>query len=240
MDKELKDLQAQQFQKISKSYDEASDRVGEAISKMMRGHLYSRLSGKKVLDVGNGGLTPNQVFGEEIASSIEFFVGVDASLDMLLRHHDGSYFKVKADGRKLPFKDKAFDHVVLNGVLHHLGYKNTAQSREQLGAFLKELKRVSRGEILVYEIFLPEILEMAEKVFSKIKGSMPTFVLSERTLDSVLRVNHLRRTQIVTKTLSDLTSPFYWYLLILEYPFLKVPALVSPFKHSFFLIDSDF
>jgi len=64
----------------------------------------------------------------------------DASF--LETRYPGVHF-VLADGRKLPFDDGSFDVVFSNAVLEHVG------SREQQGAFLAELHRVSRRAVFI-------------------------------------------------------------------------------------------
>src|SRR4051812_28593036 len=115
---ELRTQQTEQFKKISKNYEQMEDRVGAAVYQIMRSHLYSRLAGKRVLDVGNGGQSPMAIFGEELSKDIPFFVGLDSSYEMLTRNNT-THLKVQGDGRFLPFKDKSFDHIVVNGVFHH-------------------------------------------------------------------------------------------------------------------------
>lgn len=156
-------------------------------------------------------------------------------MDMLKRT-ENNYYKFGADGFHLPFKDKAFDYVLLNGVLHHLGYESGEDHYQKFDRFFSELKRVCSKEIIVYEIFLAKPWEVAERAFAFLGGLMPTFVLARSTL-----TNYFKRMGIVTNeeraySLAELVGPFYFYLLVLEHPWLKLPAFLSPIRHAFFTI----
>jgi ubiquinone/menaquinone biosynthesis C-methylase UbiE len=69
--------------------------------------------GKRVLDVGNGGVRrfhPPQT---------SCYVGIDFSLEMLKRGEDRTYNKVCGDASNLPFKERGFDTVLYFYILHH-------------------------------------------------------------------------------------------------------------------------
>ena len=233
----LQKTQKDQFNKISKSYEsEENLRVLRAIFNISVKRYYQRLRGSCVLDVGNGGMDPSTIMGEEIAASLTSFVAVDKNEEMLHRTKKDKYLKIVADGANLPFKDKSFDYVLLNGVLHHLGLESKEDQYLKFEKFFKELARVCSREIIILEIFLPEHLEKLEMIAVKVLGSMPTFVLAESTLDAFLLKMGLRKREVVSKRLSDLVGPLFWYLVILEYPWFKLPAFLSPFKYVYFTI----
>jgi SAM-dependent methyltransferase len=232
----LADTQNKQFEKFSRDFEKRKGRFDAALNRELRAHLFQGLEGKRILDVGNGGQAPEALLGEDLAAKVKLFVGLDRSLPMLLT--SGTNFtRINADGFRLPFRDGAFDHVLVNGVFHHLGYASESKQAERLRAFVLELKRVSRCELLAYEIFLPSVLERAERLFADYVRPMPTFVFSEGRFDRILAQAGLRRRNVHTCTSGALTSPFYWYLVMLDYPWLKVPAILSPFRHSFFKIE---
>ncbi len=229
--------QKDQFNKISKTYEsEENRRVSRAIFNISVEKYFQRLRGSRVLDVGNGGLKPSTILGEEIAASLTSFVAVDKNEEMLHRTKKDDYVKIVADGANLPFEDKSFDYVLLNGVLHHLGLDSNEDQYLKFERLFKELARVCSKEIIVLEIFLPEQLEKLERIAVKVLGSMPTFVLAESTLDAFLLKMGLRKQEVLSKKFSDFVGPFYWYLVILEYPWFKLPAFLSPFKYVYFTI----
>ncbi|MEK7517259.1 MAG: class I SAM-dependent methyltransferase [Patescibacteria group bacterium] len=234
---DLLKTQKDQFNKISKTYEsEGNLRVSRAIFNISVEKYFPRLRGSRVLDVGNGGLKPSTILGEEIAASLTSFVAVDKNEEMLHRTKKDDYVKIVADGANLPFEDKSFDYVLLNGVLHHQGLESNEDQYLKFERFFKELARVCSKEIIVLEIFLPEHLEKLERIAVKVLGSMPTFVLAESTLDAFLLKMGLRKREVISKRLSDFVGPFYWYLVILEYSWFKLPAFLSPFKYVYFTI----
>ncbi len=225
------------FEKVSKSYDEVHGQTVDAIHKFSQDNYYLRCQGAKVLDIGNGGQPAAEVLGENVSKRVSCFVGVDNSIDMMKRKKC-HFIRVIGDGICLPFKDKAFDYVLINGVFHHLGYLSKEDQVERISYFLIEARRVCAQEIIVYELLVPPWIEKAEKLFASILGYMPVFVLSYKTLNSIVEKNGMSCGEVCEKTLSDLMGTFYWYPLMMAYEWLKVPAFISPFKHTFFVISS--
>lgn len=230
-----REIQKVQFKKISTSYEEVHGRVISGIYRVLQKHYYSRCSGKKILDLGNGGQPPSKIFGQKIAATITTFVGLDNSMDMLKRK-ESNYIRIAGDGIHLPFKDKTFDYVILNGVIHHLGFFHNKDQFIKIEQFVDEAFRVCTQELIVYELVTSKWLEQVEKFIAAILGHLPTFVLSEFTLDKYLNRMGVIRNQIISKKLSDLTNPFYWYLICMDYQWIKLPAFLSPFKHIFFVL----
>ncbi len=224
-----------QFEKISETYDKVHHRVVSAIHHFSREKYYGRCAGGRVLDIGNGGQPPDEVMGDQIALTLEHFVGIDRSVAMLQRKRV-SFRKVVGDGSHLPFKDESFDYVIINGVLHHLGIDSREARCGRVQQFISEALRVCSKGLIVYELFTTPLLESVERIFVGVLRSMPTFVLSERTLDNCLGQLGYARSEIVSKTLSELTDRFYWYAVVMEHTWLRLPAFLSPFRHGFFII----
>ncbi len=228
-------IQKVQFEKIAEKYEKTHLDVCRAAYQVTQTHFYPRLKGKRVLDIGNGGQNPERVLGRELSEQVPFFVGLDNSFEMLNRLTE-TYFRVAASGFSLPFKDRAFDYILLNGVIHHLGFTACVANEKRLEAFLLELQRVCINEILVYEIFLPKWLERMQKFAARMLMHMPTFVLSESTLDRVLANISQQKKERVGMSLAKMTHPFFLHLVIMDYPWFKVFACLSPFKHVFFTV----
>jgi ubiquinone/menaquinone biosynthesis C-methylase UbiE len=224
-----------QFERISETYDEVHHRVVSAIHRFSQEKYYRRCVGGKVLDIGNGGQPPDEVMGDRIAATLVNFVGIDRSVAMLQRK--GTDFrKVVGDGSNLPFKDDSFDYVIINGVLHHLGVNAREARCGRVQQFISEALRVSSRGLIVYELFTTPLLESVERIFAGVLRSMRTFVLSERTLDDCLERLGLARSDVASKTLAELTDPFYWYAIVMEHTWLRLPAFLSPFRHGFFIV----
>ena len=225
------------FSKISKNYGKVHGRTQAAIHRFSQERYYSRFNGSTVLDIGNGGKSPEDLLGSDIANSVSSFVGVDTSVEMLNRK-DVSYLKVGADGMQLPFKDNTFDYVIVNGVFHHLGYAPQQDILNKISRFINEARRVSTKEVIVYEPLVSRWIELAERFVARISGHMPVFVFSLDTLELILRRDGIQCRAMYTKKLSDFMGLFYWYQVMMAYEWLKVPAFMSPFKHFFFVIPS--
>lgn len=233
--KDYRQIQKAQFEKISKNYEEVHGQVISGIYKVLQEHYYSRCSRKKILDLGNGGQPPSKVLSEEVAVTVRSFVGLDNSIEMLQREKT-DYVQVVGDGLRLPFKDKVFDYVILNGVIHHLGFSSPKEHASRVKQLIEEALRVCAHQIIVYELVTSKWLEQGERFVAAILGHMTKFVLSEFTLEKYLHQIGVSRKEIISKRLSDLTYPFYWYAICMNYEWFKLPAFLSPYKHVFFVL----
>lgn len=111
--------------------------------------LHNDFEGKTVLEIGCG---PGGNLKELTGKSIKKLAGADISQDMLDLAKSKLPSEVslhKTDGFTLPFEDKSFDIVFTATVLQHNTDDNMA---EQL---IKEMTRVSRQKILIYESLSP-------------------------------------------------------------------------------------
>jgi SAM-dependent methyltransferase len=224
------------FETISLDYDRGIyDAHAASVLRLLQKNFYARLAGKRVLDIGNGGESPAKILGPDIASSLPLFVGLDNSWSMI-RRGTLSYPKIRGDGLHLPFKDGAFDCVILNGVFHHLGFRRQEDSLTKVAGLLQEAVRVCQDEVIVYEIYISSFLEKLQKLMANILGEMSPFVYSERTLDRLISRLGLSRSEVVLKSLSDLLGPFHWNLVMMDHPWFKLPAFLSPIRHGFFAI----
>ena len=228
-------IQKNQFEEISKIYDDVYHDIISATHRVSQEIYYGRCKGKRVLDIGNGGQPPESVMGGEIAGTLKSFVGIDHSLAMMRKTKD-AFSKVVGDAVNLPFKDDSFDYVLVNGLLHHLGYQSREDNRRRVQRFVREALRVCARELIIYELFTPPLLENMERVAARVLGYMPTFVLSERSLDDYLREMGLARNEIAARSLSQLTRPLYPVPILMDQPWLKVPAFLSPFNTVYFVI----
>lgn len=224
------------FKTISEDYDRGVYNAFVApVLGFLQENFYARLAGKRVLDIGNGGVPPARVLGPDIASSLSLFVGLDNSWSMI-RRGTLSYHKIMGDGYRLPFKDDAFDYVILNGVFHHLGFRRQEGSLTKVADFLQEVVRVCQEEVIVYEIYIPLLLEKLQRLIAHMLGEMSPFVYSEKTLDRLISRLGLSRSEVILKSLSELLGPFHWELVIMNHPWFKLPAFLSPISHGFFVI----
>ncbi len=95
------------------------------------------------LDIGCG----NGLFLKAFAPLVKAAVGIDLSLGMLLRISSSqryqNLFFAQADSCTLPFKDRTFDVIICNGMIHYL-------SLEEIPRFMDELKRVGKPAVRIF------------------------------------------------------------------------------------------
>jgi SAM-dependent methyltransferase len=100
-----------------------------------------------LLDVGTGlGDIPARVRTRAAERGVAVCtVGLDTSEALALAAHDAMLPVLRADARRLPIADRAFDVVLCSQVLHHF-------RREDAIALLRELDRVARRRVIVSDI----------------------------------------------------------------------------------------
>jgi SAM-dependent methyltransferase len=100
-----------------------------------------------LLDVGTGlGDIPAHVRARAAQQGVTVgTVGLDTSEVLALAAHDASLPVLRADARRLPIADRAFDVVLCSQVLHHF-------RRDDGIALLRELDRVARRRVIVSDI----------------------------------------------------------------------------------------
>jgi len=233
--KDYDEIQKIQFEKASHNYDEMHGEVLAQIYCFLQEHFFSRILSNSVLDIGNGGQSPEQILGRHIAATATEFVGLDKSHDMFKRKKV-KHEHVIGDALDLPFKDNSFDYILISSLIHHLGYSSKEENRERIQKLINEALRVARKQVIVSEPITPRLLEIGERLVARILGYMPTFVLSEYSLNECIAQMSIKKEESTTRSLAQLTSLFFWYNVHLEYEWLKLPAFMYPFKVNFFVL----
>ena len=100
-----------------------------------------------LLDVGTGlGDIPARVRARAAEHGVTVCtVGLDASETLAVAAHNATLPMLRADARRLPVADGAFDVVICSQVLHHF-------RRDDGIALLRELDRVARRRVIVSDI----------------------------------------------------------------------------------------
>lgn len=100
-----------------------------------------------LLDVGTGlGDIPARVRARAAQCGVTVdTVGLDTSEALAVAAHDTNLPMLRADARRMPIADRAFDVVLCSQVLHHF-------RRDDGIALLRELDRVARRRIVVSDI----------------------------------------------------------------------------------------
>ncbi|WP_299290928.1 class I SAM-dependent methyltransferase [Nitrosopumilus sp.] len=145
-----------ELKKISEYYDSRAKKsdqakaAGQWINKeeipIICEEIFNKIKIKKnykVLEVGCG----SGVLGNFIQKKIEFFAGLDISLHMLKKFQESSSKTLnlcQATTDSIPFSDKFFDVVILNGVTMYL------RDEEILQKTFAEIQRVVKNDGIIF------------------------------------------------------------------------------------------
>jgi ubiquinone/menaquinone biosynthesis C-methylase UbiE/uncharacterized protein YbaR (Trm112 family) len=231
-------LQRKQWVAFSKQYEKwlcEPDGIITRVQEEFQRRNASLLSkkGATILDVGNGGATSNQQLGKEIASSIDTFYALDSSYPMLTRNGINAH-QILGDATSIPLSDKSIDFVIINNTLHHFGLHRDSDSSEKMKAFFDEAFRVSRNGIIGVEMLVPHIAEHIEKLFLQFLKFMPTFVYSEKFYSRLIANLDAEIVEFESISQRKLVSPFWCGPPIMDIPFIKFPAFLTPYSFLFY------
>ena len=100
-----------------------------------------------LLDVGTGlGDIPARVRARAAREGLTVrTVGLDASEPLAVAAHNGELPMMRADARRLPVADRAFDVVICSQLLHHF-------RGDEVVLLVRELDRVARRRVIVSDI----------------------------------------------------------------------------------------
>ena len=139
------------FDRAARDYDWMSGLLSLGTDRQYRRHALRQAGlrpGMRVLDVATGtGLVAQAALGLGIAS--DDLIGLDPSRGMLEENRKRHAFQLlQGVGEALPFRDSAFDFVVMGYALRHV---------EDLGSLFAEFHRVlsGHGRVLILEITRP-------------------------------------------------------------------------------------
>ena len=148
MNKEEKVLNI--FEKISENYDSANDRISLGMQMGWKKHLISAVKTakpEKVLDVCCGTGDISLMLSAEGIN----VTGLDFSPAMLTvakeKDKENKVNWIQGNAMELPFEDGSFDACTIS-----FGLRNTPDFEQ----VLREMKRVSRGNIYILDSFIPE------------------------------------------------------------------------------------
>lgn len=232
------EIQRHQMTVFSRIHDRWYKGITEAQQTVLRERFYGRCRGCSVLDLGNGGLSAGVQMGEDIAASLESFMAMDTSYDMITRN---GFFdtQVLGDARKIPLREGAVDYILVNGLLHHFGRSRGHDGGAALRAFFEQAMKICRRGIIAMELLIPAVAELAENILVNLIGLMPTYVYSEKTLLREIRLAGYEPQDVVCRRIGQLIPPYTVLPPILDFEWLRVPVAVVPYSFLFFAIDKD-
>jgi SAM-dependent methyltransferase len=156
------------FDKISPAY-EGVYKSWESVYKKMKHLIDPLITGKNVLDVGNGGFFP---YNTSLAAKVTV---LDISPIMLERIQEPGIEKVVGDARDLSvIADGSVDVILFLLCLHHINGPSIADSKKTLDAVLSSAHRKLKpgGYLVVAEPFLPGFLYAIETFFFQLLRHM--------------------------------------------------------------------
>ena len=128
------------FNDVSKGYSGLYGQLTENIKKYFILNILDSDCINRMLDVGNGGINPEDILSKDIANKLDLFVGNDLSFDMLTRTRRSIGVSVISDALTLPFKKKSFDTILVMLFIHHIGFKSEEKNlHHRLRMFLENL-----------------------------------------------------------------------------------------------------
>ena len=151
------------YNKIAKGYDELYGE--EQLNKWKIAQKLIKFSKKdKILDIGCG----TGLITSKIAKKVGFVIGLDNSEEMINHAKETPNIKyVVSDAKKLPYEDNSFSKVVSFTMIQDLANWNPV---------LKEIKRVSNGDILL-------TVQKRNKKISDVKKKLSKFFKIKKTLE---------------------------------------------------------
>ena len=222
------------MEKFSQIHTENYLALTDKLFAISRQYYYQRLVGKSVLDLGNGGISKDFLFGKQLAASLSRFVAMDRS-EAMLKRNGVFYEQVVGDARNMPMRDESVDYVMSNYLPHHFGMSTACPSTQSLENFFKETTRVSKNGLNHFgDDSATPLGEVAEHCVAP--SRMPTYVFSRHTLLEVVANCHLQASEIREYRFTDFVKPFKFFPPIIDLPWLKVPAGIIPFRYVYFVV----
>jgi len=221
----MKRSQQDFFQEASTSYSDFIKTRGS--KEELRPWIEMRM-GRRVLDIGNGGIR------DFFSPATEQYVGLDFSLSML-RQGGERIEKVCGDALFLPFKKGIFDTLFYRSMLHHLAGGRDGEVEAEVKRALTEGLRLlkEQGHVIIVEPCISPWLERLErilhfflKIFFRMIQQPEAFIFSAERLQKVLE--ELVFGEIFVRKVRVSGSRWRWVSPVIGLPKLKVPLALLP------------
>jgi len=221
----MKRSQQDFFQEASTNYSDFIKARGS--KEELRPWIEMRM-GRRVLDIGNGGIR------DFFSPATEQYVGLDFSLSML-KQGDEKIEKVCGDALFLPFKKGMFDTLFYRSMLHHLAGGGSRKIEAEVKRALTEGLRILKGQghVIIVEPCistwlegLERILHFVLRIFFRMIRQPEAFIFSSERLQKVLE--ELAFGEIFVKKVGVSGNRWRWVSPVIGLPNLKVPLALLP------------
>jgi len=213
------------FQNVSTSYGDFIKARGS--KEELRQWIETRM-GRRVLDIGNGGIR------DFISPVTQQYVGLDFSLSMLKQGDEGIE-KVCGNALCPPFKKGIFDTLFYRSMLHHLAEGGRGKTEVRVKRALTEGLRLlkKKGNVIIVEPCISQWLERLERIlhffitiFFRVIKQPEVFIFSAEHLKKVLEESVIG--EIFVRKVGVSGSRWSWVSPVIGLPKLKVPLAILP------------
>lgn len=149
------------FDKISSAYAVNNDKFNHEIYAKIANLINPKISGKKILDIGNGGYFPYNI---EDAESV---TAVDISSEMLAQIQHPRITKIVGDARSLQgINDNHYDVVMLCFCIHHVNGDEIQSAFHSLDQIIMAAhsKLKKGGRLIITECTLNKYLYLIQRI----------------------------------------------------------------------------
>jgi SAM-dependent methyltransferase len=225
------------FDSVAEHYGDLYTEFYAGMKTILNEELYREEGIERVLDVGGGGKSPEQIFDDSLLKGVKLFVSNDISVAMLNRSKD--VLCINSDGFHPPFAGNSFDTVLIYGCLHHLSHRDYSTRIDRARAFLLAIKQVlgKDGHIYIEEPTVDRFFEALERFilfpFYRfiLRKPVPIYMYRSSELEALLQqvfdceVLTYRRTGRVVGSAWKLSTPFLFFR------WFKIPVFLIPYRY---------
>lgn len=223
------------FDDVAQDYDDLYAEFYAGMKEILGAQIYKCEHMGRVLDIGGGGKCPEDLFSDECVSALRMFVSSDISLAMLSRNKNR--LRVNSDAFSAPFRAGAFDAILVQGCIHHIGHERYGDRLRRVRAFLEKVSELlsDEGRVYIEEPTLPFFFEQIERWllfplsrFVLRKPAVPIYMCRSSELSALLHEVFdcekilFKRTGEVVGSPWKMSSPFV-FLKWFRFPVCLIP-----------------
>lgn len=225
------DSLAAKYEKVADSWESVYARIRERVTPL--------ITGKTVLDIGNGGFFPYDV---TLAKKV---TALDISREMLDRIQQPSVEKIVGDARDLNgIADESQDVILFFLSVHHINGKNVEETFRTLESMLAACRRKLKpgGKLVIAEPTLNTFLSATERALF----GLTRFILEAKKVGMIFFYHPDNLAQAMAKVFEKPVSSVETHYLPIEgyvdplggsFPgILKIPGWLCPTRYFLFIV----